>query len=160
MYFMYFYVIHVGHAHSFPNCMEMPFFRHLRRLLGIRLASITKKDWADSQCEDHSPLWASGSPNSLGLRQLHELRTVGKMFLDTVAKYPAHPALRYKEGREWKTITYSEYYNLSITVAKAFLKVSWNFTLPKGCSSTLRPGSCHELQGKMNHFIDMNAKGL
>ena len=49
--------------------------------------------------------------------------TVGKMFQETVAKYPTHPALRYKEGGEWKTITYSEYYNLSIKAAKAFLKV-------------------------------------
>ena len=61
--------------------------------------------------------------------------TVGKMFQDTVAKYPAHPALRYKEGGEWKTITYSEYYNLSIKAAKAFLKVSWNFEGITKCSS-------------------------
>lgn len=49
--------------------------------------------------------------------------TVGQMFQETVRKFPSHPALRYKEGGEWKSITYDEYYELSIRAAKSFLKV-------------------------------------
>lgn len=49
--------------------------------------------------------------------------TVGQMFQETVRKFPSHPALRYKEGGEWKSITYEEYYKLSIRAAKSFLKV-------------------------------------
>ena len=50
--------------------------------------------------------------------------TVGKVFKETVSKIPDKPALRYKEGDVWKTITYKEYYNFVIKAGKSFLKVS------------------------------------
>lgn len=50
--------------------------------------------------------------------------TVGKLFQDTVKRIPAQPALKYKEDGTWKTITFSEYYDLCIKAAKSFLKVS------------------------------------
>ena len=49
--------------------------------------------------------------------------TVGELFKDVVARFPIHPALKYKEDRTWKTITYTEYYDLCIQAAKSFLKV-------------------------------------
>ena len=49
--------------------------------------------------------------------------TVGQLFKDAVERFPTHPALKYKECRTWKTITYTEYYNLCIKAAKSFLKV-------------------------------------
>ena len=49
--------------------------------------------------------------------------TVGQIFKETVEKFPMHPALKYKEDETWKTITYTEYYNLCIKAAKSFLKV-------------------------------------
>ncbi len=54
-----------------------------------------------------------------------EPTTVGRTFQKTVANYPTHPALRHKEGEEWKTITYTDYYNLCVRAAKGFLKVCW-----------------------------------
>ena len=50
--------------------------------------------------------------------------TIGQLFKDTVSKIPDHPALRYREGEDWKTISYSEYYQHSVRAAKSFLKVS------------------------------------
>ena len=52
-----------------------------------------------------------------------EPTTIGRVFRETVAKVPDHPALRYKEEGEWKTITYSQYYSNCVRVAKSFLKV-------------------------------------
>ena len=49
--------------------------------------------------------------------------TVGQLFRNAVMRFPKHPALKYKEGGIWKTITYTEYYNLCIKAAKSFLKV-------------------------------------
>lgn len=49
--------------------------------------------------------------------------TVGQLFQYTVKELPRHPALKYKEDRTWKTITYIEYYNLCVRAAKSFLKV-------------------------------------
>ena len=49
--------------------------------------------------------------------------TVGQIFKETVEKFPMHPALKHKEDETWKTITYTEYYNLCIKAAKSFLKV-------------------------------------
>ena len=49
--------------------------------------------------------------------------TVGQLFKDAVERFPNHYALKYKEGDRWKPITYTEYYNLCIRVAKSFLKV-------------------------------------
>lgn len=52
-----------------------------------------------------------------------EPMTVGKMFQETVARFPEHPALRHKEGEDWQTLTYREYYSSSLRAAKSFLKV-------------------------------------
>ena len=49
--------------------------------------------------------------------------TVGELFKDVVARFPKRPALKYKEGGIWKTITYTGYYGLCIKAAKSFLKV-------------------------------------
>ena len=49
--------------------------------------------------------------------------TVGQLFKQTVEKFPMHPALKYKEGGIWKTITYTGYYDHCIKAAKSFLKV-------------------------------------
>ena len=49
--------------------------------------------------------------------------TVGQLFKDAVARFPMHPALKYKENGIWRTITYTEYYDLCIKAAKSFLKV-------------------------------------
>ena len=54
--------------------------------------------------------------------------TVGQMFQETVRKFPSHPALRYKEEGEWKSITYDGYYKLCIRAAKSFLKVRCTIT--------------------------------
>ena len=49
--------------------------------------------------------------------------TVGQLFKNAVYRFPDHPALKYKEDGTWKTITYTEYYNLCIKAAKSFLMV-------------------------------------
>ena len=49
--------------------------------------------------------------------------TVGQLFKSTKERFPDHPALKYKEEREWKSITYTEYYDECIRAAKSFLKV-------------------------------------
>ena len=48
---------------------------------------------------------------------------VGQLFKDAVARFPMHPALKYKDDGTWKTITYTGYYDLCIKAAKSFLKV-------------------------------------
>ena len=49
--------------------------------------------------------------------------TVGQLFRSTKERFPAHPALKYKEDGEWKAYTYTEYYDHCIKAAKSFLKV-------------------------------------
>ena len=49
--------------------------------------------------------------------------TVGELFKEVVARFPMHPALKYKEDGIWKTITYTDYYDRCIKAAKSFLKV-------------------------------------
>ena len=49
--------------------------------------------------------------------------TVGQLFKNAVRKFPQQPALKYKEGGNWKTFTYTKYYELCIRAAKSFLKV-------------------------------------
>ena len=49
--------------------------------------------------------------------------TVGQLFKNAVERFHLHPALKYKEDGEWKTITYLAYYNCCIKAAKSFLKV-------------------------------------
>lgn len=50
--------------------------------------------------------------------------TIGQMMKLTVSKIPDHPALRYKTGEDtWNDVTFQQYYDLSMTVAKSFLKV-------------------------------------
>ena len=69
---------------------------------------------------------SDGADLAVGVKGIEAIPpiTVGKMFQETVGKFPSHPALRYKEEGEWKTITYQEYYQLCIKASKSFLKVS------------------------------------
>lgn len=53
-----------------------------------------------------------------------EPMTIGQMMKLTVSKIPDHPALRYKTGEDtWNDVTFQQYYDQSIAVAKSFLKV-------------------------------------
>ena len=57
--------------------------------------------------------------------------TIGKLFKTTVERAPDAPALKCEvDGQEeaggWKTITYKEYYDLCVSAAKSFLKVSYS----------------------------------
>ena len=49
--------------------------------------------------------------------------TVGTMFKSVVNRVPDRPALCYKEGGAWKTITFARYYGLCMAAAKSFVKV-------------------------------------
>ncbi|XP_056319746.1 long-chain-fatty-acid--CoA ligase ACSBG2 isoform X1 [Danio aesculapii] len=49
--------------------------------------------------------------------------TVNQMFTSTVQRFGNYPALGWKEGEQWKTMTYSEYYKSCRTAAKSFLKL-------------------------------------
>ena len=50
--------------------------------------------------------------------------TVGQLFKNTVDRLPLHHALQFKGGDGlWKSITYTEYYDLCIRAAKSFLMV-------------------------------------
>lgn len=49
--------------------------------------------------------------------------TVNQMFTSTVQRFGNYNALGWKEGEQWKTMTYSEYYKSCRTAAKSFLKV-------------------------------------
>ena len=53
--------------------------------------------------------------------------TVGQMFLDTVKRFPERAALCFKESAsdvsDWKEITFTEYYRLTLQSAKSFIKV-------------------------------------
>lgn len=56
--------------------------------------------------------------------------TVGQQFQTTAIKYKSRPALRYRQGKEWVEISYSEYFMNCIEVAKSFLKVSFVSFIP------------------------------
>ena len=49
--------------------------------------------------------------------------TIGKLFQQTVEKFPDNPALAFKEGETLRKTLYKEYYNLSIKAAKSLIKV-------------------------------------
>lgn len=49
--------------------------------------------------------------------------TVNQMFTNAVKLYGKYTALGWKEGEQWKTMNYSEYYKACRTTAKSFLKV-------------------------------------
>ena len=49
--------------------------------------------------------------------------TIGQMMKNTVSKVPDRVGLRYKTGETWNDITYQQYYDQCIAVAKSFLKV-------------------------------------
>lgn len=51
-------------------------------------------------------------------------KTVGDVFKESVKKYSGLDALKYKEDGEWKSLSFKEYYDLSIRAAKSLLKVS------------------------------------
>ena len=53
--------------------------------------------------------------------------TVSQLFQKAVAMFPDLPALRYRiDGTpgDWEELTYSQYYNKCLKVAKAYIKVS------------------------------------
>ncbi|XP_029110560.1 long-chain-fatty-acid--CoA ligase ACSBG2 isoform X2 [Scleropages formosus] len=49
--------------------------------------------------------------------------TVHQMFKRTVEQFGKHTALGWKEGEQWKTATYEEYYQQCRAAAKSFLKL-------------------------------------
>ena len=49
--------------------------------------------------------------------------TVGELFRKTRDAFPDNVALSWKDGDEWKRMTYVEYYNECVRAAKSFLKV-------------------------------------
>lgn len=49
--------------------------------------------------------------------------TVNQMFTTVVKRYGNYTALGWKEGEQWKSMTYSEYYKSCRTAAKSFLKL-------------------------------------
>ena len=49
--------------------------------------------------------------------------TVGKLFQQTVEKFPDNPALAFKEEETLRKTSYKEYYNLSVKAAKSLIKV-------------------------------------
>uniref|UniRef100_UPI00358FD0E0 long-chain-fatty-acid--CoA ligase ACSBG2-like n=1 Tax=Myxine glutinosa TaxID=7769 RepID=UPI00358FD0E0 len=48
---------------------------------------------------------------------------VHKMLLETVQLHGDLPALKWKEGNDWTWLTYTDYYELSRSAAKSFLKI-------------------------------------
>ena len=82
--------------------------------------------------DPHDTLEIPMEPDGLGA---DEPTTVGKVFKETVSKIPDKPALRYKDGDEWKTITYKEYYNYVVKAGKAFLKVGGWVGGPPPCTA-------------------------
>ena len=50
--------------------------------------------------------------------------TIPEVFKISVERYGERNALGYKEGDEWKFINYKEYYQLVVSAAKSFIKVS------------------------------------
>ena len=55
--------------------------------------------------------------------EAEEAITVGQLFKSTKERFHDYPALKYQEDGEWKSITYTEYYDECIRAAKSFLKV-------------------------------------
>ena len=51
--------------------------------------------------------------------------TVGELFRKTRDAFPDNVALSWKDGDEWKRMTYVEYYNECVRAAKSFIKVSY-----------------------------------
>uniref|UniRef100_A0A673JAG8 Long-chain-fatty-acid--CoA ligase ACSBG2 n=1 Tax=Sinocyclocheilus rhinocerous TaxID=307959 RepID=A0A673JAG8_9TELE len=49
--------------------------------------------------------------------------TVNQMFTSTVQRFGNYDALGWKEGEQWKTMTYNDYYKTCRTAAKGFLKL-------------------------------------
>nr|XP_055024176.1 long-chain-fatty-acid--CoA ligase ACSBG2 isoform X2 [Misgurnus anguillicaudatus] len=49
--------------------------------------------------------------------------TVNQMFTTVVKRYGNYTALGWKEGEQWKSMTYNEYYKSCRTAAKSFLKL-------------------------------------
>uniref|UniRef100_A0A9J8BWB9 Long-chain-fatty-acid--CoA ligase ACSBG2 n=1 Tax=Cyprinus carpio carpio TaxID=630221 RepID=A0A9J8BWB9_CYPCA len=49
--------------------------------------------------------------------------TVNQMFTSTVQRFGNYNALGWKDGEQWKTMTYNEYYKSCRTAAKSFLKL-------------------------------------
>uniref|UniRef100_A0A671QS99 Long-chain-fatty-acid--CoA ligase ACSBG2 n=1 Tax=Sinocyclocheilus anshuiensis TaxID=1608454 RepID=A0A671QS99_9TELE len=49
--------------------------------------------------------------------------TVNQMFTSTVQRFGNYNALSWKEGEQWKTMTYNDYYKTCRTAAKGFLKL-------------------------------------
>ncbi|XP_036377355.1 long-chain-fatty-acid--CoA ligase ACSBG2 [Megalops cyprinoides] len=49
--------------------------------------------------------------------------TVHQMFMSAVERFPKHTALGWKEGEQWKTLNYEQYYQQCRTAAKSFLKL-------------------------------------
>ena len=50
--------------------------------------------------------------------------TIGQMFKSICERFPDHAALMYKVGEAYEAITYKQYYDLCIRVAKSYIKVS------------------------------------
>ena len=49
---------------------------------------------------------------------------VSRLFQRAVAMFPDHPALRYKtDNNFWEELTYSQYYNKCLEVARAYIEV-------------------------------------
>ena len=92
-------------------------------------------------------------PEGLGA---DEPTTVGKVFKETVSRIPDKPALRYKDGDTWNTITYREYYNLVIQAGKSFLKVGWcRVHVVSNDWSWQLSYSCHNLLSWPWHHFDV-----
>lgn len=49
--------------------------------------------------------------------------TIHQMFLETLEKYPDHPALAFKKEGQWVFLTFRQYYEQCRAAAKSFLKV-------------------------------------
>lgn len=62
---------------------------------------------------------------AFGTERLQDLKplTVGQLFKQTVKQIPDGVALMYKEDNQWKSISYTEYYNMVIKAAKSFTKI-------------------------------------
>ena len=49
--------------------------------------------------------------------------TIGELFRDACTDFPSRAGLRYKEGDEWKAVSFKDYYTNCINAAKSFIKV-------------------------------------
>lgn len=50
-------------------------------------------------------------------------KTIGDVFRESVKKFGDKDGLKHKVDGEWKSLTFKEYYDLSVRAAKSFLKV-------------------------------------